>query len=302
MRSVSSIFREPLVAFLAIGGLFYAAASCLKPPEPDARKIVVDRAALLQFIQYRSKAFEADVADKILDGLSADDRKSLIDDYVREEVLFREAKALNLDAGDYVIKQRMIEKFNFVAESAVGEPQPTEEEIAGWYEAHKTDYVEPATATFTHIFYSKEKRGQPAAEAAAEEMTMDLVRKRAPFEAAVGKGDRFPFGVNYVDRTYDYVASQFGDAAASAIFKNDGPFNAWRGPIFSPYGAHSILVKKVTPDRQPALPEIHDRVAEDVARDMRARAKSALIDEAIKRYDVKVKLEPVASAAGELQP
>jgi hypothetical protein len=292
MKLAQQIIREPLFVFLAIGGLFYGVASLVRPPEPDEKKIVVDRAALLEFIQYRSKAFEPDVAAQILDGLSEPERESLIADFVREEVLFREAAALGLDAGDYVIKRRMIEKLDFVTESAVGAPAPTEDEISAWYDARKEDYAEPATATFTHVFFSREKRGAPAAEAAAEEMTLDLVKKRAPFEAATGKGDRFPFGVNYVERTYDYVASQFGDAAASAIFNGEGPFDVWRGPILSSYGAHAILVRKVTPARLPALPEIHDRVAGDVARDLRDRAKAALIEAAVARYDVRVELDP----------
>lgn len=296
MKFMQSIFREPLFVFLAIGGLFYAVASVLKPPAPDEKKIVVDRESLLQFIQFRSKAFEDEIAANILDGLGEAERRSLIADYVREEVLFREAVALGLGEGDYVIKRRMIEKFDFVTESAVGVPKPTEDEIIRWYDAHKADYAEPATATFAHVFFSNEKRGAPAAEAAAEETTLDLVKKRSPFEAATGKGDRFPFGVNYVDRTYDYVASQFGDAAAAAIFESDGPFNAWRGPILSPYGAHAILVKKVTPERLPALPEIHDRIAEDVARDLRDRAKSSLIEAAVARYDVTVRLGAPAEA------
>ncbi len=296
MRALQSILREPLFVFLAIGGLFYGIASVVNPPKPDASKIVVDRASLLQFIQYRSKAFEEGIAAQILDGLDAAERQALIEDYVREEVLFREAKALGLGEGDYVIQRRMIEKFDFVTESAVGAPVPTEEDIARWYEEHKADYVEPATATFAHVFFSREKRGIPGAEAAAEEMALDLVKKRAPFEAAIGKGDRFPFGVNYVDRTFDYVASQFGDAAAATIFQPEGPFDAWRGPILSPYGAHAILVKKVTPERLPDLPEIHDRVAADVARNLRDRAKAALIDAAVARYDVRIDLAPAAGA------
>lgn len=288
--------REPLVQFLAIGAVLFAIASVLKPPPEDERKIVVDRNALLEFIQYRSKAFEGATANEILDGLKPGELKSVVDDYINEQVSYREAKKLNLESDDYVVKQRLIQKFDFLQETLVGEPAPTEKEIVGWYETHKGDYVEPATVTFTHVYFAREKRGDAAAEARAEETALEFLKKKAPFEAAPGRGDRFPFGVNFVDRTFADVASQFGDAAAEKIFSVDGPFNSWRGPLRSMYGAHAVYVKKLTLERTPPLAEVRNKVIEDVSLDIKARAKAGLLEGARKRYQVIVDLPQEAPA------
>lgn len=289
------LVRDPLVHFLALGAVVFVVASILAPPPPDDREIMVDRAALLEFIQYRSKAFDVAAAEKSLDGMQNDERAALIEEFIREEVAWREAKKLGLEADDYVIRQRLIQKFDFLQETLIGEEPPPEKDIVAWYEAHRDDYVEPPFATFTHVFYARDGRGDAAAEAAAEEMAMDLVKKRAPFEAAPGKGDRFPFGVNFVDRSFDDVASQFGEAAAAEIFAEEGPLKSWRGPIRSPYGWHAIFVRKVTPARTPTLEEVRPRVIEDASRDARERAKKGLIDGARSKY--RIVMAPSATGA-----
>ena len=49
----------------------------------------------------------------------------------------------------------------------------------------------------------------------------ELNAAHAAFNDAPAHGDRFPFAQNYVDRTLDYVASQFGQEFAGATFSPD---------------------------------------------------------------------------------
>ncbi|MGB5266423.1 MAG: hypothetical protein WBN30_07535, partial [Polyangiales bacterium] len=82
----------------------------------DPNVITVDQEALLTFIQYRIKAFNPDLAEKKLNALSDEELQRLIDDYVREEVLHREAIALGLDDDDYIIRRRLVQKLEFITE------------------------------------------------------------------------------------------------------------------------------------------------------------------------------------------
>ena len=66
-------------------------------PSDDANVVVVDRDALLTFVQYRIKAFNPALAEEKLQSLSGEELDRLIEDFVREEVLHREALALGLD-------------------------------------------------------------------------------------------------------------------------------------------------------------------------------------------------------------
>ncbi|MBB5519909.1 peptidylprolyl isomerase [Amphiplicatus metriothermophilus] len=290
-----SILKDPLTHFLAAGALVFAAASALAPPEPDEARIEVTRAALLAFIQYRSKAFEPAAAAALLDAMSPAEKRRLVEDFIEEEVLHREAKALGLEENDYVIRQRLTQKLRFIVEAAAEAGPPSEEEIRAFFEAERARYRVQPSATFAHVFFSAE-RADPAGDAAA--LIERLNREGAPFEAATRHGDRFPFHTNYVERTWDYVASQFGEEAAREIFAEDRPFGVWRGPVLSPHGAHAIYVKTVEPARDPALEEIREKVAEDAARARREAAQRRVIAETVAQYDIVV-AEDVGVAAPE---
>lgn len=291
--TLKPLLKDPLTHFLAAGLVIFIVGNALKPPEADEKRIVVDRAALLEFIQFRSKAFEPKAAETLLDSITGEARERLIRDYVEEEALYREAKALGLDADDYVIKQRLVQKLDFIAGAAT-EAAASEEEIAAWFASHRDDYASPPTATFAHVFFTNEQRGAGAAEALAAAAARDLKANAAGFEDAVGKGERFPFHTNYVERTYDYVESQFGEAAARDIFSDAGPFGEWRGPVMSPYGAHAFFVREVTPMHYPDLAEVKERVAGDVSRDRASRAKENIVTDLISEYDIVI--DPGVSA------
>jgi hypothetical protein len=111
---LKKFLREPLVHFLAIGIGLFVLFDLVAPEESnlDSKTIVVDRDALLTFVQFRSKAFNPEVAAARLDALGDAELSMLIDDYVREEALHREALALGMDQNDYVIKQRLIQSLD----------------------------------------------------------------------------------------------------------------------------------------------------------------------------------------------
>ena len=106
---VPSWVRDPLVQFLLIGGALFGAYGLLgsAPDGNESKRIVVSRDALLTFVQYRANAFQFDLFDQGLDELTLAERGVLVDEYVREEALYREALAMGLDQGDYIIRQRV---------------------------------------------------------------------------------------------------------------------------------------------------------------------------------------------------
>lgn len=270
---------------MAAGVLLFAIGNAVKPAEPASESIVVDRATLLEFIQYRSKAFEPNAAAAILDGFDDAARERLIADYVREEALAREAAALGLDANDYVIRQRMVQKVEFLAEAGAAPPEPTEADIAEYYEGNNERYRSPPAATLTHVFISGEGKTPAAARAEAEVMLARLRRDGAGFVDATRYGDRFLFHKNYVDRTDDYINSQLGPEVTAAAF-GDAPPGEWSGPYRSQYGEHLIFVSSRTPARQAPLREIADLVRADLVEERRQAAIEAAIDRVVARYRV----------------
>jgi uncharacterized Fe-S cluster-containing radical SAM superfamily enzyme len=163
---LKKFLREPLVHFLAIGIGLFVLFDLVAPEESnlDSKTIVVDRDALLTFVQFRSKAFNPEVAAARLDALGDAELSMLIDDYVREEALHREALALGMDQNDYVIKQRLIQSLQFITNGFVSAAvDVSDEEIAEYYEANRDDYYVDPYATFTHVYFSNDRHGREQA-------------------------------------------------------------------------------------------------------------------------------------------
>jgi hypothetical protein len=76
---VLSWLRDPLIHFLVIGGVLFAAYGLLVRDGNDPRRITVSRDALINFAQYRANTFQFDVLDQALDELTAAERQALVD-------------------------------------------------------------------------------------------------------------------------------------------------------------------------------------------------------------------------------
>jgi hypothetical protein len=282
---LKNLLREPLVHFLAIGVGLFVLFDLVAPEESslDSKTIVVDRDALLTFVQFRSKAFNPDVAAARLDALSDAELSMMIDDYVREEALHREALALGMDQNDYVIKQRLIQSLQFITNGFVSAAvDVSDEEIAEYYEANRDDYYVDPYATFTHVYFSSDRHGREQARQLAEAKLAELNNANVPFSESTRHGDRFLYNVNYVERTEDFVGSHFGRPMAAAVFELEPVDETWYGPLESAYGYHLVMVTRRTEGRYPPLEEIEDTVREDALRikldEQNERAVQAIVD------------------------
>ncbi len=288
--------KEPLLHFMILAaGLFvlHKAVSHEDAQALDDKRIVVDRAALLTFIQYRTKVFEPEVAAARLDALSGEALQRVIDDYVREEAMHREARALGLDRDDYVIKRRLIQKIDFVAQGfAEVYGDPSEAELATFFEAHKNEYLIEPSITFTHVFFDAKAHGRDKSEALARTELAKMNAAKTGFNQASRHGERFLYGMNYVERTEQYVRSHFADAMTSALFTLPVRDDFWQGPFLSPHGAHLVMVTARRAGRTPALVEVREKVLQD-ARRARIREKAnEAVQHIVDGYEVQMDFKP----------
>ena len=291
---LKKFLREPLVHFLAAGlGLFVLFGLVNRGDQvSDPNVITVDQEALLTFIQYRIKAFNPDLAKNKLNALSDEELQRLIDDYVREEVLHREAIALGLDDDDYIIRRRLVQKLEFITEGfAEAGASMDEAALQRYFDANKADYYVEPYVTFTHVFFQTEDRPREQARALADKELQRLNRNSVLFSDAPQHGDRFLYHVNYVERTPDYVGSHFGPPMAKALFELEPNEFVWRGPFDSPYGVHLVLLTTNEPGREPELAELEGRVREDARRAKVREETEAAIADVVDAYDVRVVYE-----------
>ena len=279
------LLREPLVHFLAIGIGLFVLFELVAPEDgnADSRTITVDRDALLTFVQFRSKAFNPEVAAARLDALTDAELDALVRDYVREEALHREALALGMDQNDYVIKQRLIQSLQFITNGFVSAAvDVSDEEVAEYYEANRDDYYVDPYATFTHVYFSSDRHGPEQARQLAAAKLAELNDANVPFSDSTRHGEHFLYLDNYVERTEDFIASHFGRSMAAAVFELEPDDSRWYGPVESAYGYHVVMLTKRTDGHYPLLEEIANSVREDALRikldEQNERAVQAIVD------------------------
>lgn len=268
--------REPLVLFLCVAIVLFAVHSLAGAPrgDEDRRIIRVDRDALLRFMQFRTRVFEEGGAARRLDSLSVDERERLLADYIREEALYREARAWGLEDGDYVIRRRLVQSLEYaVGGDVTAAPMPDEAELRRYFDAHVDAYRLPPTVTFTHVFFSFERGGPAAARRRALEAQAALNAGRVDANL---QGDRFLYQRNYAEQGRDAVQSHFGPSMTDAVFAMV-PGATWQGPVESAYGMHVVQLLRADAGGTPRFEDIRARVAADAAAAAaRARQEAAL--------------------------
>lgn len=287
---LARLAAEPLLQFLVAGAAIYALWSALGPEDAaqSGRRIVVEREALLGFMQFRARAFEPEVFAARLDALSPAEREELIADYVREEALYREARALGLEQGDDVLRQRLVEKMAFLLEGELPSGEPDEQELAAYFDRHADAYVQAPAYTFTHVFFDRAARGEQGAQRAAARLLAAMNRERVAANESEPYGDRYPFLQHYEQRPAEYVSGHFGAAFSAALARLPVEPARWQGPLRSDQGWHVVMLRAQRPARTPVMEEVRDQVVADLQRERQAAQRESAISALLARYEVAV--------------
>jgi len=289
---MKNLMRQPLVHFLLIGlalFLVYDFTGNNKRGSDELKIVVVDKDSLLEFMQYRSKAFNKKQFEQKLYNMSDEKLENMIDDYVREEVLYREALGLGLDKEDYVIRRRLVQKLDFINRGFVDSTMAlTDTDIKNYFEENKERYYVEPYVTFTHVFFNNETHENDKARKLAENELGVLNGKNVPFTESMKYGERFLYHTNYVERTPGYVESHFGRDMAKFVFGLEPSDNTWHGPFESPYGYHLVKLTNREDGRYPEIDEIYGRVKQDAQIDLSKEKTEKTVRNIIDSYDVRV--------------
>ena len=293
-NAVRGVLREPLLHFMLVGAALFLAFEWAGNDDaaPDDA-IRVDQASLTRFLTYRDPRLNADSASTALGTMTDAQRDALIEEYVRDEVLFRQARAIGLDPYDYTGRRRLIAQLDYINRGFIEATLTiTDDEIREFFVANSERYVVPPKITFTHVYFSSDTRGDNA-KATALLRLGELNKDRVPFHAGPSWGDVFLYHKNYVAREAEEIASHFGDAFADAIFRQE-PSERWIGPVESTYGYHIVMVSSHKPGYSPPLAEVRQRVLEDLSAERMRVELDAYYRQARGAYDIVI--EPPAAA------
>ena len=199
---------------------------------------------------------------------------ALIEEAVRTEILAREAARLGLDRDDPIIKARLAEKLDFLAEDAAPDPSPAD--VAAWIESHQELYAAPSRIDFQQVAFTVAEYGDAAsAEAAAARAIPN------PENVKDSSGLRF----DYAEFTPQQVIPLFGsDFAASLFGLRVRP--EWQGPIRSALGWHLVRVAALVTEPAPSPAQINVAARNDWIDYQRVEARRRFFADLRSRYQV----------------
>jgi len=269
-KKSSRWWRDPLWVFVAIGVLLFWLDA--RRATDDLRIEVTNADVERLTAQWQAQTGREPSADE-LDGL--------VDQFVEEEVYYREALAYKLETNDTIIRRRLVQKLTFLTEDVATSVDPSEDELRGFYSEHKDNYRQPQKYSFRHVYFSRDRRDDAAADASRE---LERLRASASDAPANPEGDPFMLQSNFAERSAREIASTFGVSFAQAL--PELPLNDWSTPVASAYGHHLVYVHSLSESYTPEFDAVASRVANDYATDQRKQANNKFKEALLDKYTV----------------
>ena len=284
LNSINRLLREPLLHFLLIGaGLFvaYHFAQPTRDPSASSKEIRLSLDELAQMtVLFQSQWRRNPTPEEF---------NRMVEQKVQSEVLYREALAIGLDKNDEIVRRRMAQKMQFLAEDVAAAHEPNTAELKSWFAKNTTMFAQPARLSFRHLYFSPDRRGDSAHDDAVKALAR-IAGQPEDTKLTESLADPFMFQDYYRDRAPDYLGKEFGPQFAQAVEKL--PAGAWQGPIESGYGWHLVFVDSVIPGRIPAFEEVESDVKTAWLGEQKMRAWEKAYQEMRAKYTV---LLPVPS-------
>lgn len=284
---MNRLLGEPLLHFLLLGALIFGGYSLVSARDAASRDDIVVSAGKIEHLEALfERTWQRPPSQQELEGL--------VRDFVREEVAYREGMSAGLDRDDTIIRRRLRQKLEFLAEDFASRVEPSDAELSEYLAAHTEDFRVEPRLTFRHVFFDAEKHGKDL-EAEARDLLIALNGDPA-LDAAV-LGDRILLEPGYQDVSEADVADLFGAPFASAIAELQP--GAWRGPIASAYGVHLVRVDARTEGRVPELDEVRGAVRREWDNRRRGDALEAFYQKMVARYVIRIEWPGLAAPEGE---
>lgn len=315
----SRLLRSPLLHFLLLGGLLFvlqvAWSSMPEEPVVEVSRGEIDARIEAYRLQMgrlpndsETEAIERQVIEEAiwLDqafaiGLHEVDsvvRQRLVlnmrflegDTEASDEALFARALELGMDRSDTVVRRRMVDRVQAIVRAGVRARPQEDAVLRQHYEETAERWREPTLLDFSHVYLSRDKRGDATTEDALA-LLERLRDEEVPVDVGIGLGDPFLAGHRIRGATPNRIIARLGPAFATGVEAE--PSLRWVGPIESAFGSHLVWIHERTESRIPAFEEVRARVVEDW---IEAESRQALRDQ-IEQMREQVEVRIIEDAA-----
>ncbi|MEE4185803.1 MAG: peptidylprolyl isomerase [Gammaproteobacteria bacterium] len=268
---IGSLIREPLVHFILIGaGLFWLFGAVSGDMRDAPTEIIVNEDSIATIKAGFEQTWRREP--------TAEELEQLIEGWVRDEILYREGLALNLQTDDPVVRRRVIQKFSFLLEGMVPD-EPAEPDLEQWFADNIDAYRRDDTYSFRQIYFDPAVHGTRLSDVIAS------ARRSLADPTAEPPGDPTLLPDYVGSAPAGGIAREFGGAFAAALAEL--PEGQWAGPIDSAYGVHLVLIESRVPAPLPSLNDVRSKVEYDLMQARAAATSASIVEELRARYTIR---------------
>ena len=275
--AVRRLLREPLLHFFVLGAALFAVYGWLNRGVPNSpTEIFVSRGQVQSLEAQFERVWQRPATPAEL--------QHLVDNWVREEIFYREGLAMGLDRDDPVVRRRIGQKVEFIIDSATP-AAPTTRELQAWLAAHPESYRREPQYTLRQVYFDPRRRGA--------NLQRDIISARRALEAGRsidGDSTLLPAGMQAARQ--DEVQRSFGPEFAAAL--RDMPVGGWQGPVESGFGLHLVNLSEKVGAHVPALDQVRAEVERDLLRARTEQANAMLYEHLRSNYRVRVEAADAA--------
>jgi hypothetical protein len=270
MSKIRSLLREPLLHFVLIGLALFLLYGRVSPGDSDSKRIVVSQEQIDGIALQFQAASNRPPTPAEMDGL--------IEAFVRDEITYREGLSLGLAKDDALIKRRIRQKYDLIAEE--GERiEPTDANLLAYLKANPAKFVRPAVVSFDQIFFD------PVSTRPEEVDAVKAALSKGASPANFGQPSMLP---RHVDKnSIDTVGRDFGDDFAKRI--GAASVGEWIGPLASGIGVHLVRVSEREAPQLPPLRIVRNAVEREWENDNRIRSRDGDYRRLRSEYDVVIR-------------
>jgi hypothetical protein len=282
------LLREPLLQFLALGAMLFALHGLVgKRSTEGPEKIVVSTSRIANLGDGFTRTWRRSPNEQEL--------RDLIEDYIRDEVFYREGRAAGLDRDDVIIRRRVRQKMEFLAED-MSVPEPSDEQLAAYLASNPERFRTEDQFTFHQVFLSATRR--------ANTIESDCKQVGSVLTGADGAvdptalGDPFLLGEEFRSISPSKLTSIFGEGFAKQMVSMQT--GRWQGPISSGFGQHFVFISERISGEAQLLDAIRPAVRREWMNAQRREAERKLYASLRERYEIVVEVAPAKAASAEV--
>jgi hypothetical protein len=273
---MSKWLKEPLLHFIVLGAAIFLVFGAVSEKGSSEKEIFISKGQQENLLNTFSRTWQRLPTPEEYQGL--------VKDYLRQEIAYRESREMGLDQDDIVIRRRLRQKMEMLAEDVAGLVPPTDAELQAYLEANPGQFMTDPRMTLRQVYFSTDKRGESAGQDALD--TLAVLREQGEEADVLAAGDTLPLPQVLQDVSAFEISRLFGPAFVERLETVEPA--VWTGPVQSGYGLHLVFVTDRVDSRLPKLDEIRPDVEREFMSLRRQDSVDGLYEKLAENYSIEI--------------